>query len=425
MQRYKPFLIIGGLLLLFLTLTLALGTSSSRVDPVADHSSLRANRWGTKALAELCRANGLKVFSWTHPLSRLSPQQGLLCLFDPTRPPTEDDLRSLLNWVKSGGTLIVAADLNAEHTSFLAADLPQDTDEIVLAALGLLGEARGNTKNVVAVQSHDPCLTEVRSLLVPGPYRLRPAKQTDFVTRKRAIRRQTPDALPRLRQLVNFPWQPLVRDEYGSVALKTRYGRGAIYAISEAGVFSNSVISHADNIVFASNLLYGPRVPKVYFEESLHYFNQALSEEALNLDPSRWQLALVAIMAALAVFLLGKAQRFGRPLPSPKLRRRSALEFVDALADLYRRAEARQPVVELLQQSLRRKLALAAGVPPDLPPAALAAAVARRHRISEAQLTALLSRLDEAPGSPPVTDRDLLHLARLAAAYEEIIRHGK
>ena len=75
MRPTKTLLLIAGLLLLFCTLAVFLARSSRR-DPIRDHSSLRSNPWGTKALAELCRASGLRTAVWEQSPSRLTSRHG-------------------------------------------------------------------------------------------------------------------------------------------------------------------------------------------------------------------------------------------------------------------------------------------------------------------------------------------------------------
>ena len=64
---------------------------------------------------------------------------------------------------------------------------------------------------------------------------------------------------------------------------------------------------------------------------------------------------LQIIIAALALLLLAGA-RLGAPVPSLRGRRRSPLEHVEAVAAVYRRAQARRTTRQLLMAGLERRL---------------------------------------------------------------------
>ncbi|MEI6502707.1 MAG: DUF4350 domain-containing protein, partial [Armatimonadota bacterium] len=360
--------------MLFVTLTVIFARGGRR-DPIRDHSSVRTNAWGTRALAELTRARGLPATAWDRPLTQLSERQRLLCLFDPSYTQGRYDVQALLEWVRRGGHLVLATDLDETHNlTFATSASTAGPDEVLLAALGLVGESKGGATGwAQAGQPPQPELRDVRAVYVPGPYRLRPGTQADFKRLAGKIPEKDRERL-RLEPLVALKWETVLADGGGAVLLRATHGRGTIQVLSEVEILGNKNLLQGDNVVFAANLLFDPRAPKVYFDEAVHLVQPGLSEEAQELDPRLVLRALGAVMVAIAWYLISAGWRFGAPVPLSTTPRRSALEFVNALADLYRRAGARDAVLELLRQSFRRKLALAAGVAPDLPTAALAAA---------------------------------------------------
>lgn len=404
MARSKPFLISLGLTLLFVAMAVIFARPSARRDPIRDHSATRTNPWGTKALWELCRAHGLKTAYWQSSLSSLSQKQQYLCLFDPTFALSDEDLQKLVDWVQQGGSLLLAVDLDASHD--LTFDRPKIApNEALLAPFGLTGTRTGAaaTITVPAASRAIRELRDVRSIYIPSPHRLQPASKAA--------------ALARLQ------WRTLLADGAGAVLLSARHGRGHIYAVSETEILSNSSLARADNVVLAANLLFDGRATTVHFDEAIHAVKRGLSDEARQLDPSRALTALLAVIAALTLYLVSRGWRFGAPTPVNDAPRRSALEFVNAFAELYRRAGARGATVDLLRHSFRLRLATAAGVPADLPPAAVAAAVAGRHQVSEASLTALLQQLEPRSAGEPLTDSELLALTRQMAHLEEALDH--
>jgi len=114
LRRYSPLLLIFGLIVAFTILGLIFGRAGA-FDPIRDHAITRTNPWGLKALAELCRQHGLPVVAWNETLDKLTDREGFLAIVDPCVVPPEAEREALVAWVKAGGTLLVAVDLNPAH----------------------------------------------------------------------------------------------------------------------------------------------------------------------------------------------------------------------------------------------------------------------------------------------------------------------
>ena len=241
---------------------------------------------------------------------------------------------------------------------------------------------------------------------VPGPYRLARLKQGK------------PSGA---RQLLDPPWQALVADRHGAVLMKAPVGRGTIYAVAEADLLGNADLSQADNVVLVANLLFGGTHDRALFNERLHLHGAPAYGEVGQLPLQRYRQVTGLVLAALALYLLGLGLRFGAPTPLVERPRRSALEYVEALADLYRRAEARTAIWELLRQSFRRRLSAVAGTSPHLPAERLAATLAARRHVDAAHVQAVLQQLEAMPEHP--SDEDLLDLAQQVTAVEEAVTH--
>jgi hypothetical protein len=106
--------------------------------------------------------------------------------------------------------------------------------------------------------------------------------------------------------------------------------------------------------------------------------------------------------------LLINGRRLGRPLaPAGERRRRSPLEFVDAMASLNRRAGHRQAIQEQLRRRLKRELGAPYHVDPALADPVFAARLAQIDaRTDGERLAALLARLRS-----PLSERDLVQAA--------------
>jgi hypothetical protein len=274
----------------------------------------------------------------------------------------------------------------------------------MLAALGLQGtKSAAETSSALPV-AQAPELRDVASVFVPGPYRLAEL---------------APGKKPGLKQLVHAPWQALVADSHGNVVMKARVGEGTIYAVSEAEVFGNKDLAQADNVVLAGNLLFGGNHGQALFDERLHLHGGQGSGDVAQLPLARLRQTMWLALGAILLYLVGVGMRFGSPTPMLEKPRRSALEYVEALADLYRRAEARPAIWGLLRQSFRRRLAAVAGTRPDLPAASLAATLALRRPVDPAHVQAVLERLETMPEHP--SDEELLRVAQQLAAIEEAV----
>lgn len=437
MRRLKPLLIIVTVLVVSIVLAAALGRSRQGYDPVRDHSSLRTNPWGTKALAELCRAAGLRTAVWEQAPARLTSRVRYLCLFDPTLNLGAKQLRDLLDWVAGGGYLLVAVEVQEPEDDELRLAASTGPDVVLLSGLGLAAQKTGVSPSVVPVASAAPELRDVHTVYVPGSARLRTARAADYRARgeprdsKRKDLRLTAAVAP-------LRWETLLGEPERGVLLKARHGAGCLYVLADAQMLGNSTLGERDNVVLAANLLFAPGVPEIHFDEAVHVLRQQLlSEEARELSTGQALPALLALMAALLLYLVSRGTRFGAPLPLPTVPRRSALEFVNAVADLYRRAGARGAVLGLLRHSFRRRLATLAGASPDLPAEALVAAVTTRQPLSGrrgadgtrlptgAQLVALLQQLEPREEGHDPDERELLALTRLVAHYEEALAHGR
>lgn len=421
LRRYSPLLLIFILFIAFSLVSLKWGPLGSS-DPIRDHSITRANPWGWKALAELCRHFQLPVEAFAAPLDQLSSQQRFLCIVDPGRMLREEEKKKLVSWILEGGVLLLALDLNPAHAYPLETNEPSfkpsrsasspalppllsAPDVALLEMFGLKGNRAPLSSSFIRSQAAYPELQDIHHIFIPGPHRLH--LMSFSLSEKHSLLR------PRAS------WQTLIADRFGAVLLKAQIGAGIVYVLSEAEIFSNAFLSKADNVVLAANLFFSDRHQQIFVAESLHPLLQMKQAAASELPLARFRLAFGLATGALAIYLLGVSFRFGRPHPLSIQPRRSALEFVEALADVYWRAGAREAIWDMLRQSFRRQLATRAGLPAEASAEALAEGVARRAHISAAALRQMLAQLDDTP--PHISDRGLLAIAQKIAGVEETI----
>ncbi|WP_200215945.1 DUF4350 domain-containing protein [Micromonospora coerulea] len=118
-----------------------------------------------------------------------------------------------------------------------------------------------------------------------------------------------------------------------------------------------------------------------------------------------WALLVQLAVAGLLV-VLWRARRLGPPVPEPLPVTVRSAETVLGRARLYRRAGARGPAAETLRAAARDRLLPRLNLPPDTPPAEVAARVAVHAGLDPDRAAELLH------GDEPATDQELLELAR-------------
>ncbi|MFU8870512.1 DUF4350 domain-containing protein [Micromonospora sp. SL4-19] len=124
------------------------------------------------------------------------------------------------------------------------------------------------------------------------------------------------------------------------------------------------------------------------------------------------QLALAGLLA-----VLWRARRLGPPVPEPLPVTVRSAETVLGRARLYRRAGARGPAAQTLRAAALARLLPRLNLPPDTPPAEVAARVAGHTGAGAEQVAGLLH------GAEPTTDRELLELARDLDALTRTVAH--
>ncbi|HUS80430.1 MAG TPA: hypothetical protein VM283_04120, partial [Armatimonadota bacterium] len=208
------------------------------------------------------------------------------------------------------------------------------------------------------------------------------------------------------------------------VLVTVSLGRGVVHVLADVEMLCNSQIGRNDNMLLAANLVLAGGAPDmVYFDEH----HRAASERTLlgppeeatpEVDPRPVRWMLYGLLAVAALYAAGKAQRFGAPLPPAGEERRSADDYVRALAGIYASAHAGDAALGMLAADLRRRMAAVAGTSPTAPPQRLGERLSRRG-LPGAEMARLLADL-EVPREP-VSDPELVRLAREIAQYERML----
>lgn len=314
---------------------------------------------GTLALMRFLPKMGIQVRT-----AGRHPDSGIFVLFSDLRSSDQDD--ALLNWVRDGGTLVVA-----DPGSIALPDAGIDTPNLV----GL-----GST---LAPGCVTPETAGVGRLTVEG---------TDSV-----LATDTPGATG------CFP------KNGGFFEISYPMGTGRLIALGGISPFTNAHLNQAGNATFALDLFGGGTAAggTVTFGDPVPPGTAPASLWATL--PLAARIVLIQIVIAVVAYALVRARRFGKPaveqLPAPV----PASELVDAVGRLYRSSRATAFAGDQMRgYTLRRLQSLtgSGGAPTAIDPEALSSTLAG---VSGRDLDAVRRLV---AGPPPANDEELIAMGR-------------
>ncbi len=150
------------------------------------------------------------------------------------------------------------------------------------------------------------------------------------------------------------PWQ-LAGDQRGGVLYRIPVGHGTVYVLLDDFAWTNTGLDHGDNARVLAQLLGREiRGGVLALDEYRHGHGRAESflTYLLNLPGSSALIWLAAIWAML--YLYGRNVRLKPVEAYVERERRTAQEYIDAVAQLYERARAAPLVVEAVARRLRQ-----------------------------------------------------------------------
>lgn len=273
----------------------------------------------------------------------------------------EDRATGLLEWVRAGGTLVVA-DPRSAFTPIVAAPL---------------GE--GGLVDAAAVElDRDDC--DIDAL--------------DEVARLDLDAGVTYEVAGEARSCFG--------DGTSAFVVEQPQGAGRLVAVGGPDPFTNDGLGRADAAVLVADLLAPePDGASVAFLERGGPVIAGDGEETLaDLVPERVTLALIQLGLAFAVYVWFRARRAGRPVAEPRPTTLAGSELVEAVGRLLQQERDPERSASLLREDLRRRLARRFGLAPGADLDDLVAA-AERAGADPDRLRAVLA-------GPPVTDGDTL-----------------
>jgi hypothetical protein len=281
----------------------------------------------------------------------------VLFILNPLVLYTNDEAQRIRNWVFDGHTLIVAGSypfimnevLNAFDVSMRY--VPTRTNELELSAPTLI-------------------FPPVPVIHAPATYIIDSARK-DIVT----------------------------HTFYGtdSVLVSFAEGRGTVWVVGMQQPFTNQGLQEDGSAELILNMLaLVPPGSVIGFDEARHGFQEA------SVSLSGWLVGSAAgwgILVGIALtmwYLVLRGRRFGRAVPIPEEQlRREPVEYIQAIANLFRRSGQRDEMLTHYRLQLRRRLSERYAVDPRLGDNDFVRSIAGRDStVDEAELKKVLSQLN-------------------------------
>jgi hypothetical protein len=426
------FVVIIAVLVIINTVTHVKQEKIGDSEFAANRSTYHSGPTGTRALHDFLSETGYKVMRWREAPDKLLGESGKLVrtfvVIGRTQLPfNEEHYVAIRKWVTRGGRLVLIdrspdPELLPRYAGWTitARELafPDfDTDP---------ADVRQMTDSVTALQPTQPtALTYNVQAVMPSRFASRltitaePVSDEEPPRRVIALPTESPE--PEGEEPVTAPPPALVAgsqapvvhvsDRDGALLVDYSYGRGKVIVLSDPYIVTNGGISLNDNLQLAINALGGPDA-LIAFDE--YHQGRGVTRNAFaSYFAGTPVLAIAAQIVLLVLFILWtNGRRFGRPLPLPRVDRRSSLEFVASMAELQERSRAFDLAIENIYSRTRRVLARHAGVDYNTSRSEIAARIASRSTIDRDQLETLMRQCEEAINGQPISWRQSIDLVR-------------
>lgn len=308
----------------------------------ADWSTYRSGGQGTLALYRTLGRLGYDVRRLEAPLTQIPDDCALLWLLYPTDGLAYDELVALRDWVAGGGRLVCSWDAIVHIGLFQRWMIPGQEEQSPFPELMKLQPELSLSAG----------LPTVPALAADGVGRAVVPTNREGIFEGVSILWS-----PTGRGLASSEgWTALARVNGSPLVAARRVGSGVVVFLGDPEMLGNAAIGRVDNAVLASNMAWLAGGPS-YFAEYQHGFTDRPLSVVGLIRSSPLAVAAYSIVAGLALGLLAVGIRLGRPLPPYDPPRRSSLEFVGALAMIYRRAQARDVALSALYAAAIRRLA--------------------------------------------------------------------
>lgn len=393
-MRHKRFAIKSWIWLTALALIISLHFWFPSWERRPMHDTYSTERGGKKAMFLLTeRRFGEGFRNVKSPSGAVNDlySDDLFCLLGPIRYPDSREWDVLLDWVRDGGSLVIAPRYDQPSLAIKELGLnvePRIESELELDLNKLMKEAERRKK-----MDEAPVKT---TLFGGGELRWRS-----------------------FGKIVGDGAEVIVEQAGEPQAVIKPYGKGRVLLVASDQVFSNASLAWKDNGILALRLLESVSGPDsfVTFDE---YFNTVGAPKivGLLLAPLLRPIT-IQIVVVLLLFAWCGSRRFGRALPQTYSARHDIADHTDALGNMYYRSNSGQSSVRYYFEQLRMELRLKYLSASD--PQAMDS-LARRTGMESEYLRDLLQRAEAATKAPKLKRKTAAGIIRELATFRAAAR---
>lgn len=403
-----------------------------------DRSTANAGETGTRALYEYLQEAGFRVVRWRTSTAELLMKERarprvFVVIGDLRRHFEREEAEALRRWVREEGGRLVIIDRMPDTQL-----LPPSGEWRVSSEILDFPNLTTRPGDVAAMTSGVPRIAPVQPTIFTRD--VREVVRSRFASRLHIFPLEKKSAAPAAKDEstkgVGKPFEedeeetdydaaedeartaspsPVVhlpdgREGRGALLIDYLYGRGRIVVLSDPFIVSNIGLPLGDNLQLAVNLVAPSDAGAIAFDE-YHQGRGSTGNFVLNYFAGTPALPLALQLGLLLLAVIWtRSQRFARPLPAPRLDRRSNLEFVASMGELQQRARAYDLALENIYGRTRRALARYTGLPANAHHTEIAARVAMRAGRDRAELEALLAECEETIAGARISARRTLQL---------------
>lgn len=402
-----------------------------------DRSTYNAGATGTRALFDLLNETGYKVVRWRETPDRLQGAGGqkvktFVIIGHTPVFIDENEAKSLLRWVELGGRLVIIDRRPVEHLLPPSGEWTITTELLAYPGVDVDPEKPEQmTQGVKPLHPVQPTrfTRDVEAIM---PSRFFSAIKF-FVPNKAATKNAGEHPLPSDERRDEGPPAPESESKSTNAASSAQptspapvvhftasnspllvdypHGKGNIVLLSDPFIVANDGITLKDNLQLAINLLSNSD-GQIAFDE-FHQGHGTTRNAFASYFSGTPILAICGQIALLIILMLWtRGHRFARPLPLPRVDRRSSLEFVASMAELQQRAQAFDLAIENIYSRTRRVLARYAGMDYNSSRTEIASRVAARSSLDAHGLETLMRQSEEVINGGAINERQSIHLVK-------------
>jgi hypothetical protein len=350
-RKDKTLWIIGLITALLICIAFALNNSNNEGTELPRAQFNDANPTGAKGLQLLLQRQGYTVKPVYEPQRQVPSDAKVWLILDPQTSFSSKEANQLLAWVRSGGLLIYCSDAQSEALSaFSSSRVESSGKDLLRSSLGIESTHYGS-----ALQPRPPIQPELGTLTLDkvSIYRtdVQKASGSSFELRSQKS------------QMLEIAGSP------GGTIQRFEVGKGYIFALPDAWIFTNYGLAQDDNATLVNNLItVHQRGGAAYFDERNHDDSLAPPERdsvIARLKKPPYSTAIWQLLIGVLIFWAFVGRRLGSaislPVSGPVTR---ASLFAQAMGGLFQKVGRPKAAGTVIGENFRRRLARRVGLSP-------------------------------------------------------------